>query len=445
MNPKKGGRNMRKTKRWIAMFAMLALGLGVFLSGCSDDDEDVVPTPAEPVADFSADNTSGLTVQFTDSSTGSIDTYSWDFGDNTTSTEQNPSHTYDNAATYTVALTVTGPGGSDTATKDVTVTVAPPQLQAFEFPDQNNALAGAAIGAGVTNFISGLGGVTVDILFNLAVPDGFPLSVRPMVDVPVDICESGTAIAVWDNTAVGVISAGDNVTVTFDNCVITIAAGTTLNGTVSLSFDNASLSEFPIGTADVSTTVNLEVDEPGVDTTVFTGSFHMTYASETGEIFDFVIGDGGVTELLTFSDGVDTIRFGCFDAPLTFNPDNVLLSPRGVVNWNNIYIMQLGDYGVPVDNNPLVFGYVGSNVAPGPYAGQLKQLSFDDRPNQDPALPACSAVGSTVHEGNTSLLVTATSGDPGGVTYPVTIDWFANTTWTDPPAGTDNTAFWDDL
>jgi PKD repeat protein len=72
------------------------------------------------VALFDADKKSGLapfTVQFTDISTGDINSWSWDFGDGGTSTEQSPSHTYTEAGKYTVSLTVAGAGGSDTKTK----------------------------------------------------------------------------------------------------------------------------------------------------------------------------------------------------------------------------------------------------------------------------------------------------------------------------------------
>ena len=37
----------------------------------------------------------------------SIETWAWDFGDNETSTEQNPIHTYESIGTYTVQLTIT--------------------------------------------------------------------------------------------------------------------------------------------------------------------------------------------------------------------------------------------------------------------------------------------------------------------------------------------------
>ena len=86
-----------------------------------------VNTPAPPACEFSGDPTSGdnpLDVDFTDESTGTIDTWSWDFGDGGSSTQQNPSHTYYDAGTYTVTLTVTGPGGSDDETKTDYITVS---------------------------------------------------------------------------------------------------------------------------------------------------------------------------------------------------------------------------------------------------------------------------------------------------------------------------------
>ena len=92
---------------------------------CEVDDWDLMPGPSLS-ADFSASPTSGpapLRVNFTDQSTGDITSWSWDFGDGATSTEQNPSHTYTDAGTYTVSLTVTGLGGSDTEVKANFITV----------------------------------------------------------------------------------------------------------------------------------------------------------------------------------------------------------------------------------------------------------------------------------------------------------------------------------
>jgi trimeric autotransporter adhesin len=81
----------------------------------------------EPLAaEFSATPTSGpapLATTFTDLSTGSPTSWAWDFGDGTTSTAQNPSHTYTAPGTYTVSLTVTdAAGGTNTRTRTAYVT-----------------------------------------------------------------------------------------------------------------------------------------------------------------------------------------------------------------------------------------------------------------------------------------------------------------------------------
>ncbi|HEB88807.1 MAG TPA: PKD domain-containing protein, partial [Deltaproteobacteria bacterium] len=59
--------------------------------------------------------TGPLAVQFTDTSTGVPPTsWMWDFGDGTTSTAQNPAHTYTSIGAYTVTFTATNAFGSDT-------------------------------------------------------------------------------------------------------------------------------------------------------------------------------------------------------------------------------------------------------------------------------------------------------------------------------------------
>ncbi len=81
-------------------------------------------TNTPPVANFSV-VTSGLTANFTDSSTdvgGSIASRAWNFGDNTSSTATSPSRTYAAAGTYTVSLTVTdNQGATNSKTQSVTV------------------------------------------------------------------------------------------------------------------------------------------------------------------------------------------------------------------------------------------------------------------------------------------------------------------------------------
>jgi PKD repeat protein len=69
-----------------------------------------------------------LRVSFTGSATGGTApySYSWAFGDGTTSTAQNPSHTYNTAGTDTATLTVTDSSSpAKTATSSVTITGSP--------------------------------------------------------------------------------------------------------------------------------------------------------------------------------------------------------------------------------------------------------------------------------------------------------------------------------
>ncbi len=91
-----------------------------------------VQSPSAPIAAFTANPITGtvpLTVQFTNQSTGTINSYLWNFGDGTTATDANPTHTFSSVGTFYVILTVTGPGGSAITTRPVTVqnpSVPPP-------------------------------------------------------------------------------------------------------------------------------------------------------------------------------------------------------------------------------------------------------------------------------------------------------------------------------
>ncbi len=94
----------------------------------------VESAPVAPVANFTTNVTSGdapLAVQFTDASSGSPTSWSWDFENDgiVDSTKQNPAHIYETAGAYTVNLTVTNAAGSDTATKADYITVSSPYPQ----------------------------------------------------------------------------------------------------------------------------------------------------------------------------------------------------------------------------------------------------------------------------------------------------------------------------
>jgi PKD repeat protein len=91
----------------------------------------VAPVPVAPVAAFTTNVQSGtapLTVTFTDQSTGTAPlTYAWDFNNDGTvdSTLPSPPHTYPEAGTYSVKLTVTNGAGNDAELKTDYITVDP--------------------------------------------------------------------------------------------------------------------------------------------------------------------------------------------------------------------------------------------------------------------------------------------------------------------------------
>lgn len=100
--------------------------------------------PQAPVADFTWTQLAGsMAIAFTDTSTGSPAAWSWTFGDGVTSTEQNPNHTYGTPGDFTVTLTASNAGGSNSTSK--TVTVSPP-AQTFIAADAFARSAGSGWG-----------------------------------------------------------------------------------------------------------------------------------------------------------------------------------------------------------------------------------------------------------------------------------------------------------
>ncbi|CAG1769586.1 hypothetical protein BAC2_00438, partial [uncultured bacterium] len=89
----------------------------------------VVSGDVAPIASFTAIPLTarvGDTITFTDTSTGVITDWEWDFGDGQTSTDRNPTHVYTSNGTFIVTLRVTGPGGtSEAAQASITVELQP--------------------------------------------------------------------------------------------------------------------------------------------------------------------------------------------------------------------------------------------------------------------------------------------------------------------------------
>lgn len=85
------------------------------------------PAPPTAAFAFAIDVVDPLKVVFSDQSTGDVTSWSWDFGDGTSSGAQNPVKTYGTAGTFLVVLTVSGPAGSDSASAFVLVGEEPPE------------------------------------------------------------------------------------------------------------------------------------------------------------------------------------------------------------------------------------------------------------------------------------------------------------------------------
>jgi len=130
---------------------------GSYITVIIDHDVKLAPdVPEPPQSGFSANPTSGeapLEVSFTNSSSGDITSYSWQFGDGGMSSAENPVYPYEEPGTYTVTLTVTGPGGSDTETKTNYISVAhPPPLAGF---NASPTSGGAPLEVFFTDFSTG--------------------------------------------------------------------------------------------------------------------------------------------------------------------------------------------------------------------------------------------------------------------------------------------------
>ncbi|MDE0958119.1 MAG: PKD domain-containing protein [Planctomycetota bacterium] len=86
------------------------------------------PAPeAELLIQSSDDGIADHSITFQSESSGLISSHYWDFGDGESSTSSGGEHTYLEPGTYTISLTVTGPGGTDTAVFAAPVVVAPPE------------------------------------------------------------------------------------------------------------------------------------------------------------------------------------------------------------------------------------------------------------------------------------------------------------------------------
>lgn len=118
----------------------------------------------------------GSAVSFVNTSTGNgVLTYLWNFGDGSTSTAQNPVHTYTAAGTYVVTLTVTNTlsnGTTCTQTISQTIVITPPTVceanPNFCFTTNNNIVtfANSSTGNGILSYFWEFGDGTTSTAAN---------------------------------------------------------------------------------------------------------------------------------------------------------------------------------------------------------------------------------------------------------------------------------------
>ena len=100
----------------------LSVLLVALFAGCKTEEPET-----QPSAKFSY-TTNDLTVSFTNESLNA-QSYYWEFGDGSSSSEKNPKKTYSSAGTYKVTLKVTNVTLSNSISKDIIVSIAGPKAK----------------------------------------------------------------------------------------------------------------------------------------------------------------------------------------------------------------------------------------------------------------------------------------------------------------------------
>ena len=100
-------------KRSLRIFSLLLITIIVF-TNCATKN---------PMAccDFPASGTAGQSISFTSTCSTDANSYKWDFGDGTTSTVANVSHTYSTAGHYTVKLMAMNGNKMNEISKPITI------------------------------------------------------------------------------------------------------------------------------------------------------------------------------------------------------------------------------------------------------------------------------------------------------------------------------------
>ncbi len=235
-----------------------------------------------PVASFTWSpnpQLAGSLVTFTDTSTGSPTSWLWDFGDSTTSTLQNPTHTYATAGPFTVNLTATNAAGSGSTSNSVPITgiltitpmTLPDSCNTYPYPTQTVAYTG---GIGPYSWSSAGSTLPSGLTFNTST---LQLLGTPVAPLSVDFYAA--------NLHLNVISADfqtDTVDFPFHIDMLPIFATTTLpDGTLAVPYSqNVSVSgaapidivSWTITSGALPTSLSISPTDTGAGETTISGT-----------------------------------------------------------------------------------------------------------------------------------------------------------------------------
>ena len=182
-----------------------------------------------PLASFT-NTATNLNVVFSNTSTNTIGaSYSWNFGDNTPlSTQANPTHNYTQSGTFIVTLTITTACGTNTTTRNITVSQAClPPVASF-----TNAITN--LNVAFSNTSTNTTGATYSWNFG----DNTPLSTQ--ANPTHNYTQNGTfTVILTVTTACGIHTKTQNITVT-QACVQPIASFSPVANGLSVAFTNTS-------------------------------------------------------------------------------------------------------------------------------------------------------------------------------------------------------------
>lgn len=278
--------------------------------------------------------TNGLEATFTNTSLNA-ETYSWDFGDGNSSTEENPVHTYAAEGTYTVELTASGFGLEEVITAEVTVSSVP---KAFPITFEDGDVIFGEFGGSVFSVIdnpdptgintsSRVGEFVKGTEFSFA-------GLAVLLDEVVDFSENTTlSMKIWSPVATNVIlkleANGDAGTFTEDNVSIPSA-----NEWVEVTFD------FTGAQTNLQNLVVFADTDNNVGGTFYIDD--IGFASEDATEITLDLLTGGNTKTWVLRDGAGSFGVGSGPGLDNFFPNGADISGDRPCLWNDEFVFKTG-------------------------------------------------------------------------------------------------------